>query len=207
MAFVKIGTKGMPVPEKIQYARQIVTDMTGNPSFTTPSPALATVGTSATTLETSYNGAESARQVSKAKTALMEEMDLALDAVLSSLANYVQNASGGDPAKIASSGFGVRDIPASPIGELPAPTDFVVMENGGAGSVKFRWKKVRGAKSFILETAVDAPVLSFNSPVGTSKCRADKTGLVSGTKYWFRVCAVGAAGQGPWSALISKFAP
>ena len=207
MAFVKLGTKGMPVPEKIQYARQIVTDMTANPNFTTPSPTLPTVGTAATTLETGYNGAETARQQSKAKTALMDEQNASLDTLLASLANYVQNASGGDPAKIASSGFGVRNIPASPIGELPAPGDFVVMENGGAGSVKFRWKKVRGAMSYILETAPDAPVLNFNSPVGTSKARAEKDGLTSGTKYWFRVCAVGAEGQGPWSALISKFAP
>ena len=207
MAFVKIGTKGMPIPEKIQYARQIVTDMTANPNFTTPSPTLPTVGTGATSLETNYNGAETLRQQAKAKTALMEASDAALDTLLASLANYVQNASGGDPAKIASSGFGVRNIPAPPIGELPAPTDFVVMENGGAGAVKFRWKKVRGAMSFILETAVDAPALVFNSPIGTSKTRAEKNGLVSGTKYWFRVCAVGATGQGPWSALISKFAP
>jgi len=207
MAFVKIGTKGMSVPQKIQYVRQIVTDMTGNANFTTPSPTLATMSTNATTLETNYNGAETARQQSKAKTALMDEQSASVDALLASLANYVQNASGGDEAKIASSGFSVRNIPASPIGELPAPTDFVVMENGGSGSVKFRWKKVRGAMSYILETAPDGPVLNFNSPIGSSKTRAEKEGLTSGTKYWFRVCAVGAEGQGPWSALISKFAP
>ena len=31
--------------------------------------------------------------------------------------------------------------------------------------------------------------------------------FTSGTKYWFRVAAVGAAGQGPWSFVIAMMAP
>jgi len=31
--------------------------------------------------------------------------------------------------------------------------------------------------------------------------------LTAGTKYWFRVAAVGAAGQGPWSDQAMKMAP
>jgi hypothetical protein len=32
-------------------------------------------------------------------------------------------------------------------------------------------------------------------------------GLTSGSKHWFRVAAIGAAGQGPWSDQAMKMAP
>ena len=32
-------------------------------------------------------------------------------------------------------------------------------------------------------------------------------GLTSGQRYFFRMSAVGAAGQGPWSEAVSKMAP
>ena len=44
-----------------------------------------------------------------------------------------------------------------------------------------------------------------NAPPSTkSKCTI--ANLVAGTRYWFRVAAVGAAGQGPWSDPATKMA-
>ena len=46
-----------------------------------------------------------------------------------------------------------------------------------------------------------------NTPAGvTTKSKGPVTGLTSGTKYWFRVAAVGAAGQGAWSNPASRTA-
>jgi len=207
MALVKSGVSDLPIPAKIQFARQVVTDMTGNPNFTTPAPTLASVGAAATSLETAFNAAETARQIAKSKTTTMDTMNAALNGLMSLLANYVQQASGGDEAKIETSGFSVRDLPASPIGNLPAPTLLAVSENGGAGSVKLKWKTVRGNKGYIVEIAPDAPTPVWGPAGGSSKARAEVNGLTSGTKYWFRVCAIGSNGLSPWSALVSKFAP
>ena len=44
----------MPIPQKVAKARFIVTSMTGNVSFTTPSPTLAVITTNINTLETAY---------------------------------------------------------------------------------------------------------------------------------------------------------
>jgi hypothetical protein len=40
----------------------------------------------------------------------------------------------------------------------------------------------------------------------SSKSSCTITGLTSGQHYWFRVAAVGAAGQGPWSDNASQLA-
>src|SRR5258706_6089014 len=105
MAQVKVGIATLPDADKIQYARQIVLDMTGNPNFTTPAPTLASVGTAATLLETNYNAAQTARQVAKSKTQAQDAAAAALLLLVSQLANYGENTSGGGPTKNTSSGF------------------------------------------------------------------------------------------------------
>jgi chitodextrinase len=45
-----------------------------------------------------------------------------------------------------------------------------------------------------------------NSVTSTKK-QAALNSMVSGTKYWFRVAAIGAAGQSAWSDPVPLFAP
>lgn len=196
----------MPVTGKVQFARQVVIDMTGNPNYTTPAPALTAITTAATALETAYNAALTARQVAKSKTAAMVDAEKALDVLVMQLANYVENTSGGDEAKIESSGFSVCRIPAPPIGPLPAPTDVSLAPNENPGTMDMDWRGVHGARSYVIERAADAPVLAWVGAGTTTRSRAIVNTMTSGTKYWFRVAAVGAAGQGPWSAAIAQFA-
>jgi hypothetical protein len=40
-----------------------------------------------------------------------------------------------------------------------------------------------------------------------TKRRASFNSMVSGEKYWFRVAAVGSAGQSAWSDPVPLFAP
>ena len=40
-----------------------------------------------------------------------------------------------------------------------------------------------------------------------ASCRGLSSGLTSGTRYWFRVAAAGASGQGGWSDPATKIAP
>lgn len=207
MAQVKVGSDKLPVPDKIQFARQVVLDMTGNANFTTPAPTLASTTTAATALETAFNNAETARQVAKSKTAIMEAANLALNVLLMQLGNYVENTSGGDTAKIESSGYSVRNVPSTPIGDLPAPSGVSVVPSESSGTVDMKWITVRGARSYIVERALDAATLVWTPALSTTKAKGEVNTMTSGQKYWFRVAAVGAAGQGAWSAEISKYAP
>jgi hypothetical protein len=59
----------------------------------------------------------------------------------------------------------------------------------------------------LYERAADAAVLDWK-PIGASTKRAGSfNSMVSGQKYWFRMAAVGAAGQSAWSDPVPLFAP
>ena len=206
MATIKTGLDRLSVPDKIQFARQVVIDMTGNANFTTPAPTLASISTAATALETAYNAAQTARQVSKSKTSDQDTKDAALDLIVAQLANYVENTSNGDKTKIESAGFSVRN-PSTPPVPMTPPTDVVALPSDSAGSADLSWGIVRGAYAYNIERASDAPSLQWAGVASVTKSKASVNTMVSGQKYWFRVSAVGPAGQGPASAPVPLFAP
>ena len=43
MAKVKLSLRDLSVPQKVQFLRQVVTAMTGNANYATPSPTLASI--------------------------------------------------------------------------------------------------------------------------------------------------------------------
>lgn len=206
MATIKVGIIGLSIPDKVQYVRQITTNMTGNPNFAIPSPTLADVIAKADGLESAYNAAQVARQVAKAKTALQDTASAELDLIVTQLANYVENASGGDAGVIVSSGFSVKS-PGAPIGELPAPTDVRVVAGPRSGTADIESGPVYGARSYLYERAEDAEVRNFQAAGASTRPKATLNSMVSGKKYWFRMAALGAAGQGPWSDPVPVIAP
>lgn len=206
MSLIKLGLDGMPVPDKIQFGRQIVQAMTGNPNFPTPTPALPTVTGGSDALETAFNDAQNARQIAKSKTSIQDDQAASLDWIITQLASYVESASDGDKAKIESAGFSIRNPPV-PIGELPAPADLTALPSEHSGTADVSWKSVYGAKSYLIERAADAPNLNWGVIGASTKKQTSLNSMVSGTKYWFRVSAIGAAGQSAWSDPVPLFAP
>ena len=207
MSQVKLNLHHLTIPQKVQKFRQIVTAMTGNVNFTTPDPALAAITAANNNLESAYNDAQAARETAKQKTDLQEAADRAVDLLMTAEASYVQLQSGGDAAKIQSSGMDVRD-PSAPVGNLPAPGDINASEGDHDGEVDLHWNRVKGAKSYVTQhTATPTEAASWNHPAISTKSSINITGLATGTKYYFRVAGIGAAGQGAWSEIATKVAP
>lgn len=134
-------------------------------------------------------------------------MEKDFDRKLMSLSLYVDNASGGDEQKIQSAGMDVRDARA-PVGELPAPMGLYATAGDEDGEIVLNWEPVRGAKSYVVYMTTDPNVPdSWAHKASRTESFIDIKELTSGNKYWFRVAAVGAAGQGAFSDPAAKYAP
>lgn len=202
MAQVKLGLRDKTLDEKADLADLFVTNMTGNATYPNPSPVLATLtgkASAARTKQTARNAASAALALAEQQLAIAETE---LVTALTSEGEYIQSASGGDAVKIASAGAEVSG-PSGPVGPMPAPQNLRASGGDLEGTADLQWDPVRGRSSYIVECAQAAAGPWTQVYVG-SKSSTTATALTSGTPYWFRVRAVGAAGPGPWSDPATK---
>jgi hypothetical protein len=207
MSYAKLGLDDLNVPAKIQYGRRLIAGITDNPTlFPTPNPSIAALTTEVDTLETAFNDAQAARLRAKSLTQILEDRVDSFSGAVSQLASYVDNVANGDGVIIERSGFSLRATP-TPIGPLPAPTDLQAEPGEHTGHAALRWGSVYGAKSYLIERAEDAPEPKWSFIASSTKREAEVNSMVSGKRYWHRVAALGAAGQGPWSDPVPMLAP
>lgn len=199
---VKLGLDRITPAGLLVKARNMVTKLTGNADFATPTPPLATVTTACDALQTAINAYDL-----NPGPAELTDRDLAfaeVKALIVDLGGYIQAASNGDLAKIKSAGCIVRKSP-SPIGKLPAPASVVALSTAYAGRIEVRWNGVKGRNTYSLEVCSGDPNVAANWSLLTltSKNRHTAEDLVSNTVYHFRVRAIGAAGESPISDAAS----
>src|SRR5215471_8720492 len=119
MAKIRLNLSSLTVPAKVAKAEQIVTAMTGNASFPTPSPALPTITTAAKELGSAAAGVQAARQAAKEKTSIQNQKEDAIDQLLTQLAGYVESVAGSNEQMILSAGMDTR-APAVPATDPPS---------------------------------------------------------------------------------------
>src|SRR5918912_1221168 len=86
------------------------------------------------------------------------------------------------------------------INELAAAFDAADSLSASAGDrdgeMDLRWDKVERARSYVIEFSPDPPTpTSWTHGAVSTKSQFTLGGLTSGTRYWFRVAAVGPLGQ------------
>lgn len=214
---VKLGLKSYSASEKVELARSIVTAMTGNVNFTAPNPALNVVASAATDLD---NALQAAQDNGKTQKALARAAETTLDNLLTQLALYVEITANNDDAKVLSAGISVKHSSTTP--QLPAaPLGVTASNTTNEGEITISWKRVKNAHAYVIELSDDvaATTTSANTPVISAaaaarvfiswsfadvvtKSRCIISNLASGTKYAFRVYAVGSAGKGNRSAAV-----
>ena len=200
MSRIKIGFYNKSVPYQIQKSRDIIQKMTGNTNFTNPDPKLEDIKTATNELEDAYTAS---LNNDKAKKALMRIKQKALLALIVQLADYVQTTSMGDEAIILSSGFEVRKTPA-PLNVPETPVKVLVKAATHEQQLEISWKAIKGAKSYVVEFSLKADDFSDLKGGGiVTRARFKAINLLGGTKYWFRVMAVNAAGNSGWSEPAS----
>lgn len=207
MSKIKLNLASLSIPEKVARAQQIVSSLTGNSNFTSPQPSLPAITAAINALSAAFAAAQEARSEAKNKTTIQNEMEDALDGVLSQLADYVAGISGDDETKITSAGMDIK-AERSAVGDLAAPTGMEAAAGDRDGEIDLTWDKVKGTRSYVIERSADPPTTtSWSHAAIATRSQTTVGGLTSGTKYWFRVAAIGATGQSPWSDPATKFAP
>lgn len=207
MAKIKLNLSKLSITGKLDLAKQIVKAMTGNPNFTTPNPALAQVTTAAGNLETAREEVLALRAEAKNKTVIQNQLEDALDRLLTQLASYVENISAEDPVIITSAAMDVK-TPAAPIGEPDIPVSVVATTGDSDGEIDLSWNSDPGAKSYVIELSTQAPPNAvWTHAKTTTKSKETLTNLTSGTRYWCRVAAINANGQSGWSDISTRIAP
>ena len=217
MIKVKLDLRSLNDDEIIALADLIKTRMTGNADFPTPDPALATLTAQAAAMAALIGERDALAAATQAKTLLVRSARDTLEASLTTEGGYVQarvQALSGplDPdwrkARIVGAGMQPADDPA-PVGPMPKIGGLTATQGDGDGMLDLHWNPVkRGLNSYVVERTTDpAGQTGWGSADTVTKSSFKLSGLVSGTRYWFRVRAIGSAGPGPWSDPATKVAP
>lgn len=193
--------------KKVEFARGLIRQMSGNPSFSAATSALSNLTVAVGELEHAYHEARAARQVAKAKTQMRKAASSALDGMVKQLARIVEISVAGDPGKLEASGFEVRSG-RTVVGRLTAPEKLRVEVTGEPGEVRLRWQSVRGASTYLVQRAADPDnAASWAQIAASTRSKTILTDQPRGARLWFRVCAVGAAGMGQWGSAVERFIP
>lgn len=199
---VKLGHTRVTFEALVDKVRTNISRLTGNASYPTPMPALATLTAAADRLDAAVQAYDFSRsRLDK------QERDIAfaeLKGLHKDLGGYVQTVSNGDAELITSAGFEM-EAGRKPLGLLPAPVDVRATVRPYPGSLEVRFKGVRGRIAYRVEWCLGDPLLADNWQLYTvtGKNRVIVDGLESGKTYFFRVEALGAAGLSPASDIAS----
>jgi hypothetical protein len=186
-----------PVGALITYAQGIVTRMTGNPAFATPTPPLSAVTAAIGDLQTAETAALSRL---KGAVAIRNEKRAALVALLEQLRGYVQaqadaNVENGTSI-IEGAGIAVRKT------AVRKPRVFDAVAGAVSGAAKLMARSAGPRASYEWQYSTDGGKTWVLAPV-TMQAKTTVFGLTPGASVVFRYKPVTLAGEGDWSQPVT----
>ncbi len=191
----------LPVSVLITFLRNVIAMMTGNASFSDPTPTLAVMIAAVNDLELKAQDALNGGKLELVARRAAETTTLSL---ARQLGNYVESISNGDLEVLLSSGFEPVRAP-SPSVVPGTPTDPVLSHTGVSGELFFRFGGEANVRNFSIQYA-EAPTGPWTDHGLSSSSRVLLEHLTPGKTYWARACANGAAGTSDWCTPASLMA-
>ncbi len=197
---VKLGISGLTSPALVQKGRNVHDSILGNAAYPTLQALLPALATACDVLEDANQAMEfNGGKVSSNNKRIAEK---ALRSMLKDFGGYVQGISEGDKSLILSAAFDVVKE-RTPMPPPEAPVDLRVTRSAVAGLLKVRWKKVNGAVLYYLEMREEGTV-EWERVLTTTRTYHERTDLVTGKEYSFRVQAVATSGISPMSEEVTQ---
>ena len=200
MRLVKANLHDLNATQVAAKADYVVSKMNGNISFPTPTPTMLVLTAATDKLRDFISSAGSGAHEAIADRDLQASV---VRKLMATLVQYVNLTSGSDLEVALSSGFEQVRKPEPAI--LGTPENVRSRPSAYKGCVDTRWNKVPSARMYQMYMCEGDPETGKWTAVGTSS-RADRrvSGLDSGKLYSFRVAALGAAGEGPLSEIVTS---
>ncbi|MFN0033179.1 MAG: hypothetical protein ACKVOR_13545 [Flavobacteriales bacterium] len=204
MVQIALNLDGKTASEKCDVGEFVHDQMTLNAAkFVTPPIAMGAFATMITDTRNAISRAEQGTQADRAARDAQEEL---LVETLEELAVYVELTAKNDEAWALLSGFELRKDP-TPIGPLGQVQNLKSITTNVVGEIKLKWKVIYGARTYVVQVSDNPTVETGWTQAGiASRAQQIVNGLPSLTRKYFRVAAIGAAGQGPWSDIVEGFA-
>jgi hypothetical protein len=185
------------VPALITYAQGIVKGMTGNTSFPTPNPTLASVTEAVTDLQTAET-AVLAR--TKGAATVRNEKKTALVTLLQELRGYIQAQADANMENgasiIQSAGIAVKKT------AVRAPRVFAAKPGAVSGTVKLMTNSAGHRASYEWQYSTNGGTTWTTMPT-TLQAKTSLTGLTAGSTVEFKYRPVTKTGEGNWSQPVS----
>jgi hypothetical protein len=199
MKKVKLGLYSLNTLGLISLANRIFTNMSGNLNFTTP-PSLLSLQTMTQDLENSYTTASATH--SKQAYALVRANVLTLRSFLITMADYINMVAEGNETIILSAGVNVtKNRTKAPI--PAAVTVVTTVFTNDPNTIMVNWGRTAYARIYDLFVTANPFTGSWTLVASTSKREALAANLTAGTRYYFRVVAIGTAGTSAPSEFVS----
>jgi len=209
MSRVKLDLNSRDVPNKIEFGRHVVTEMTANVAvFISPLPTLAELTAATDDLETAFENSGKGLL----STAELNDAETAWDIIMTAMGNYVESVARGARGAINKAGMVAADSTHTPV----IMTKVVEVEGSSGtltGEVFFRWARVHGCRVYrgILIPGKLVSTADTGSKEGQIEIFSTKTklfikGLEPGVKYLLVLEAIGASGIGSASDAASAYA-
>jgi len=185
------------VPALISAGTAMVTRMTGNSAFPTPTPPLATVAAAIADLQAAETAA-AAR--TKGAVTVRNDKRAALVTLLLQLKAYVQSQADANlengAALIESSGIAVRKT------AVRKPRTFTALAGPTSGSIKLVAASAARRASYEWQYSTDGGKTWTFAP-GTLQAKTTITALIPGASVQFKYRPVLKAGDGDWSQAVT----
>jgi hypothetical protein len=199
MKKVSLSLGRRSVPEKIEFARSVVLQMTGNTHFSEPNPALSLITAGANDLEEAYVKAQNG---GGPDTADMNNKEAALDQLLTAEGYYVEVTANKVAATaqttILSAGMDVKQpgnihIPLLSVSPGSVPHSVKLRRKAEGRGVVYKWQM--SADPFTDSSWTDAG----EGTLATFEIR----NLKPVTRYWFRVAVITGNVQAEFSDPVT----
>jgi len=199
---IKLGFRNAPVHEIRTRGKNVFTGIYGNSIFVRPPVDEITFKTSLDELQEAIQGAAARWPGAIARR---DRARGTVEDHLRKLADYVLMHWGDQPEIIVASGFSLKDT-AKHAPTPPEKAAITKVRPGMSGQVVLTVKVIDNAKSYLVEAApvaADGSIGEWEHHGNFTNSRSMAVGnLAPLTRYAFRVCAVGAAGNGDWSDFV-----